>query len=200
MTSTNSNFIKGEELYKNQNFEEAIGYFSLAIKKEENPEIYYRRAMSFFHLKKNKEALTDLETAAELQPQNPFRYSAMAYVRDIMGDTKLAIEDYKKAIKLDPNDAVAFNNLGLLEEKLGWKEKARKNFEKADSLAKDDSWKSVEIEQNEVKNEIAEQNSSEIEGLNKNIFDVIKNLIESKESRSEFIAFLKNGFKLPKKN
>ena len=66
--SNNPNFLKGKEFYKAQKFNDAINEFSIAISKEENPYIYYERAMAYVHNNMLKLALTDLNVAAELQP------------------------------------------------------------------------------------------------------------------------------------
>jgi len=47
--SNNPNFLKGKEFYKAQKFNDAIAEFSIAISKEENPYIYYERAMAYVH-------------------------------------------------------------------------------------------------------------------------------------------------------
>ena len=86
-------------------------------------------------LGRNEEALQELDRAANLDPNNPYRYSSRAYFKDRVGDFLGAIEDYEKAIALDPEDAIGYNNLGIVEEKLGRKEKAQQNFNKADALA-----------------------------------------------------------------
>jgi Flp pilus assembly protein TadD len=133
--SNNPNFLKGKEFYKAQKFNDAIAEFSIAISKEENPYIYYERAMAYVHNNNLKLALADLNVAAELQPENPFRFSSRAYIKDLAGDTLGAVEDYEKCIALDDTDAIAHNNLGILADKLGRKEKAKKLVKRADRLA-----------------------------------------------------------------
>ncbi len=135
MKSTNKYFIQGLELSGNENYRAAIDLFTRAIETEENPEIYYERALAYFHSGDIHSALVDLNHAQELDPENPFRYSSRAFVRDKNGDLEGAMEDYKKAIELDPTDAIAFNNLGLLEEKAGFQGMASDRFKTADELA-----------------------------------------------------------------
>jgi tetratricopeptide (TPR) repeat protein len=85
-------------------------------------------------LGKNQEALEEFDRAANLEPNNPYRYSSRAYFKDRIRDYEGAIEDYQKAIDLDPEDAISLNNMGLVAEKLGRKEQAQSNFKKADEL------------------------------------------------------------------
>lgn len=131
----NKYFKKGIELSERENYPAAIDLFNKALEEEENPQIYYERALAYFHTGDNNASLVDMNHAQELDPGNPFRYSSRAYIRDKMGDLEGAIEDYKKAIELDPGDAIAFNNLGLLEEKAGFREMADSRFKVADELA-----------------------------------------------------------------
>lgn len=135
MKSKNNYFIKGLEHAEGGNYSAAIDCFTRALETEENPHIYYERALACFHIMDNQSALADMNKAQELDPENPYRYSSRAYIKDRSGDTEGAIEDYKKAIELDPEDAISHNNLGLLEEKAGFSEMAGNRFKMADGLA-----------------------------------------------------------------
>ena len=133
--SKNPNYLQGLAFYKQAEYEKAIEQFTLAIVKEENPNIYSERGIAWFHLGEKENALSDLNYALGLEPHNPYRYSSRAFLRDSMGDTQGAIEDYTKAVELDPDDAIALNNLGMAEEKLGYKERAEARWKQADNLA-----------------------------------------------------------------
>ena len=76
-----------------------------------------------------------MDYALGLEPNNPYRYSSRAYIKDWIGDIKGAIADYEVAVKLDPEDSIAYNNLGLLQEKLGYVDKAKSNYKRADQIA-----------------------------------------------------------------
>ncbi len=69
-----------------------------------------------------------------LEPDNPYRFSSRAYVKDRMQNYQGAIDDYTRAIELDPEDAISYNNRGMVEEKLGHQQRAQRNFAKADAL------------------------------------------------------------------
>ena len=187
--SNNPFFIEGQKLYKAKKFSEAIENFSKAIEKEENPYIYYERGMSYLHSRNFSLALSDLNTAAELQPENPFRFSSRAYVKDLMGDYIGAVEDYERCLKLDPNDAVALNNLGIIEDKLGRKEKAKKLVKRTDKLAAADEFLFQQRQKSFDKN-------IEKPPTKKSFKSIVKEVLTSKDGWAELFTFVKNGFKL----
>lgn len=206
--SQNKHFLNGVVKYQKEDYAGAISDFTLAIKEEENPNIYSERAIAHFHLKQHKNALADLNTALELEPENPYRFSSRAYIRDSMGDTNGAIEDYKKAIQLDPTDAIAHNNLGLLEEKLGYKEKAKKNWKKADELAEQEEFLKAMTKELGGPGEAVEEASAVPEpepaapqtptaptSENKTM-RVMADVFRSRDTLREFIRFVKNGFRI----
>jgi len=195
--SNNPNFLKGKEFYKAQKFSEATIEFTKAIEQEENPYIYYERAMAYFHSNKLKLAIADLDDAVNLQPKNPFRYSSRAYVKDLMGDTLGAIKDYEKCIELDKTDAIAYNNLGILEDKLGRKEKAKRLVKRADKLAAADEYlKNIQFEKRESKNNQNKEQQSKLEKPKSlTTFQIIKETFTSKARFNEFLTFVKHGFK-----
>ena len=92
------------------------------------------RAVVLHLLNRHEEAMSELNKALDLDPQNPYRYSSRAFLKDRIGDLKGAIADYEKAIEMDPEDAISINNKGLVEEKLGYKERANESFKRADDL------------------------------------------------------------------
>jgi tetratricopeptide (TPR) repeat protein len=176
--------LKGVEYLKKGKYNEALRCFNQAL--EINPDYcdcLTDRAIAYFYLKKNELSIIDLDRAVYLEPQNPFRYSSRAYIKEKIGDNYGAMEDYKKAIELDPDDAIAYNNLGLIEEKLGYMNSAKINFQKADSYFHMQNYSSPE----------ALNNRSE-----KNKKEYIKAIFKSKSSLKEFIRFIFNGFKLKK--
>lgn len=130
-------YKNGLEKLKEGKYSEALTNFDKAL--AENPydaSCISDKAVALFHLDKKMEALALLDHAQKLEPNNPYRYSSRAFIKDALGDLQGAISDYQKAIELDPDDMVAYNNLGLIEEKLGYKEAAKKKFAEADALAK----------------------------------------------------------------
>ena len=154
-----------------------------------NSDLLSLRGEALFKTKNYIPALRDFNRAAELEPNNPFRFSSRAFLKDAMGDTAGAVEDYKIALKLDPEDATILNNLGVLEEKLGYKEAAKRKYNLADELYQLDQ--SNEANENPpVHKEIAKIEEK------KSYISAIGSIFTDKKQRKEFIQFLRNGFKL----
>jgi tetratricopeptide (TPR) repeat protein len=138
-----------------------------------------------------------------LEPENPYRYSSRAYIRDACGDTEGAYKDYQVAVKLDPDDAIAHNNLGLIEEKLGYQADAKKRYTKADKLAEkfdyfpdqkqQDNFTDKFVKMGELENE---QEQEQIENPEKSLFSEMWKAVATEKGRKEFWKFVKNGFKV----
>jgi tetratricopeptide (TPR) repeat protein len=152
-----------------------------------------------FNLDRKKEALEYLDRAANLEPNNSYRYSSRAFVKGAMGDVLGGIEDYKKCIELDPEDAVAYNNLGMLEEQLGYKKQAEDSFKKADELAELLADNNITLE-SETEIKITETHREDTpvskDESPATTLGILKNIVSSKQGFKEFIQFVKNGFKL----
>lgn len=213
-----SYFNRGLARFKLGQYQQAVQDYDKAIEGvPENAMLYSERAVAKHLLKDNRGAIADFNIALKLEPSNPYRYSSRAYVRAVIGDTSGAIEDYKKAIELDPEDAVAYNNLGLLEEKLGYVQKAKENFRKADAIADEGkTFEKPDLEDALARYEKKEQEKKETLCLKKQpkgtgehlqepsnpsakeYFHVMKSVFTSKQIFSEFIEFIKYGWR--KKN
>lgn len=153
------------------------------------------RSMCYFHLGQFENSLEDFNQAVLLEPNNPYRYSSRAYIRDAMGDIDGAILDYEKATHLDPEDAIAHNNLGLLLEKKGRMKQAKSHFKKADEAApsffqdKEENSGTEKVETTSPINNLGpDENMSHM--------GVIRQTISSRKGFNEFMNFIKNGFKL----
>ena len=205
MTATNY-FDSAEAKLRSKDFKEAIKLYTKAIALEnQNAHYVSQRAVTFFHLGKNEEALYDFNKALELEPNNSFRYSSRAFLYSNMNNIDAAIKDYEKAIELDPDDSVAHNNLGLLLEQVGFDELAKQSFNKADKI------EGIELKGNGV---IPENNKIKIDELVNKVeinpetkelgtsykdmgyLQFIKLIWTNKKIRNDFFQFIKNGFRL----
>ncbi len=191
---------------------EAIQLYSEALEINPNdPDIYSDRGVAHLHNLDKEQCFNDLNKALELQPNYSYRYAARAYAKNNFGDTPGAILDYEKAVELDPDDAIAHNNLGLLLEQQGYKKAAEERFSRADKLSEiEDHLLDVidELDQqpSEVESEfIMEVKASETiqvvqeEGepkLNRKNTLEFKKIFTSKSQFSEFLRFIKNGFRI----
>ncbi len=190
-------FEKAVQLLKSEDYKGALNLLTELVKEfPENADYYSERGVVFFHVRKKKEAIKDMDKAVELEPHKSYRYSSRAYILGHYGKTEAAITDYEKAIELDPEDAIAHNNLGLLQEQQGYKNKAKTNFTKADSLAgnntdtgrADLNIEGEDIQTRNIQKEIDEENK------NKSLYSELKGIL-SKEGRESFGRFIKSGFK-----
>ncbi|PHQ79229.1 MAG: hypothetical protein COB65_12905 [Thalassobium sp.] len=198
---------------KSGNYEDALVAIEKAISIEPlEADLLSEKGVILFHLKRSPEALIYMNKARDREPDNPYRYSSRAFIKDSLGDTAGAIADYEICVKLDPEDAVAFNNLGMLEEKLGYMEKSKKSLAKADELGEMLSERGISppletsnevdqiqtilpSEEPESKSEVVpEEPDEKIESKGKVILDVFRD----KKTFKEFVAFVKRGFKNPK--
>ena len=179
----------------------ALQHFDKAIKKQSDlADFHSERGVALFHLNRKEDALAALNKALMLEPDNPYRYSSRAFIKDSMGDTEGAIQDYLKCIKIDPEDAIAFNNLGMLEEKMGRKTSAKKRFKRADELISlmDPESGQIKFAPDEtekprnIQKEINEERKQDIE---KGITGIMLDVFRNKNTRKEFLEFVKSGMK-----
>jgi tetratricopeptide (TPR) repeat protein len=188
---------KANEFYDKKNYQNSITTFEELLKIDKsNPDYFEKIGMCYFHSRNLILCLKNLNKAQKLDPNNPFRYSSRAFVKNGMGDVDGAIEDYNIAIHLDPQDAIAHNNLGLLQEKIGFDKQAKSSYKKADDLAVDffenkanDSFKNGHKKPDETPSYLTEDER-------KSTLSTIKNVFISRNGFKEFLKFLKNGFKL----
>ena len=99
---------KANEFYDKKNYQNSITTFEELLKIDKsNPDYFEKIGMCYFHSRNLILCLKNLNKAQKLDPNNPFRYSSRAFVKNGMGDVDGAIEDYNIAIHLDPQDAIA---------------------------------------------------------------------------------------------
>ena len=174
------------KLVRQEKFEEALSLTSSLVANDPNNSDYIGlHGLAKFYVK-DISCLEELDKAVSLDPENPYRYSSRAYIRDIMGDTPAAIEDYLKTIELDPEDHIAFNNLGMLQEKVGRQENAKKSFDKADKLLGIDKQKPAFPEEN-LQHTINKKKREDK-------WTVMKSIVGSKSGWQEFLSFVKTKF------
>ena len=218
----NSEHKKAQELLDDQKFEKSLVAFDKALKLDSNhPDILSHRGVLHLHMNQKKKCFDDLELSLKLDQDYGYRYAALAYAKDYFGDLESAIKLYQKAVEVDPEDAISHNNLGMLMEKQGYQQKAKDNFERADKLASIqdemlDKLDELEASENQFHTENGVSNPLPKPGsqlkpqgerlqpkklktdVPKTFSQVSKELVTKKSVFSEFVIFLKNGFKLKK--
>ncbi len=214
MSYLNPEHEKAVEQLKNGSYALALEHIHAALQvHKSHPVLLAERGTIYMYLKMKNEALEDMDLAVYLQPNNPYRYSSRAYVKDFFGDTLGAIEDYEKCLELDPEDIIAMNNLGLLIEKQGNRKKAEKYFNQSDALLKQNpDWKNRIATPDEAQlaqtadhetgpkasSENAEHNQVPLENSVESKTQIIKDVFTKKSVFREFLQFVFNGFKLKK--
>lgn len=199
MISTNEHYIRGRKKFEAQDFAGALKDYNLAIRAEENPNLYSERAVVWYYLQDKEKSLADMNHAAALEPENPYRYSSRAYIKDWIGDIQGAIADYERAVELDPEDSIAYNNLGLLQEKLGYVDKAKANYQRADQLEGVDELLDNIRKEHEQKAKKANKTPEPISAEERNelsLMALLRITFTTKKGMQEFVQFIKNGFRV----
>ncbi|XP_071694583.1 uncharacterized protein [Rutidosis leptorrhynchoides] len=104
--------LKGNDAMLFKWYPDAIFLYTIAIALCVDNAIYYcNRAAAYTHDKKYSEAISDCETAIEINPSYSKAYSRLGYVYFVQGNYSDAInKGYKKALQLDPeNESVKEN-------------------------------------------------------------------------------------------
>lgn len=201
---------KAIEELKAGKFDTALEHIQVALQiNKSHPVLLAERGTIYMYLKRKVEALEDMDLAVYLDPENSYRYSSRAYIKDFFGDTPGAIEDYEKCLELDPEDIIAMNNLGLLIEKQGNRKKAERYFKQTDDLLKQNpDWKNrVATPDEKAQNETKETPVLPDATLESTTFQstdedktsaskVVKDVFTKKSVFKEFLQFVMNGFKI----
>ncbi|HEY6504985.1 MAG TPA: tetratricopeptide repeat protein [Chitinophagaceae bacterium] len=114
---------KGNELYKQQQYEPAAAAYDVALTKDpENKTAMFNRASTTYRLSKFSEAIKSFEDLVANSTENGDKAKAYYNKGAILSNQKRleeSIEAYKNALRQDPNDKEARENLqkALLELK-----------------------------------------------------------------------------------
>ncbi len=104
-------FKKGLNKMADEELEDAIQYFDLAIRLDPNfIDAWIKRGYCFFHLGNYSQAILSYDKALAIDPTNTeaWNLKALAYYR--MKNYDKAIECVDRVIDLDPNDGMAWYN------------------------------------------------------------------------------------------
>lgn len=122
-----------------RNFEEAIRCASEALRLKKNfAYAYASRGYSIIENKGNSDqALSDLNKAIELKPDEFTSYNNKGRIYHNKGDLKEALANYSAAIKYNPKYHYSYNNRGMIHQAKGDYDKAVKDYNKAIHLKPD---------------------------------------------------------------
>lgn len=111
---------------------QALLEFDLAIEADpQDPEAHLWRAVTLQRLGDHRQALSDLQTAYDLNGGGPDVLIEYGNVYLALDQWQLAIAQYDLALAHDPQRAQAFHNRGVAYERMGQPADARANFEQA---------------------------------------------------------------------
>jgi tetratricopeptide (TPR) repeat protein len=109
---------RGMEYTTQQQYPEAIGDFSEALKlKPDDAGIYERRAYVEMKTNAYDKALADYSEAIKLKPKEVRYYLLRGYIYETKNDIKSSLADTDQALKLDPNNEEAKNRKARLEKR-----------------------------------------------------------------------------------
>ncbi|GMJ10838.1 translocon at the outer membrane of chloroplasts 64-III [Hibiscus trionum] len=96
---------KGNQAYKDKQWQKAIGFYTEAIKLSDNNATYYsNRAAAYLELGSFLQAEADCTKAINLDKKNVKAYLRRGTAREMLGYYKEAIEDFSHALVLEPTN------------------------------------------------------------------------------------------------
>jgi len=97
-------YNSGNDLYKQNKFEEAILSYDQALSISKDPKYYYQKGLAFSKLSKNKEAEDALRSSVALNDSFDIGYVALASLQTVNKDYDGAIKSYEKALAVTKNE------------------------------------------------------------------------------------------------
>jgi len=157
--------IKGNKLYHEGKYEDAVKEYTQGLTKKANYTLYYNRGASFFKLGQYNKALSDFENSATYSNSNEGHIKAiynagnssfMKAETEKAKNPSAALESYKKAVKhferviqLDQNNTNAAYNLELGRVRIEELNKQQQDQQKNDQNNNKDQQKSSSDNQNQ---------------------------------------------------
>ena len=101
------------EKYADGDYDDALEYFTSAIKWDSSYHVAYYHRGSFYYIRGDtKRALKDLNEAIKLDPSYSLAYYERGRVYYLKGKYKQAIDDFTKTIELNPHETSAYYRRG----------------------------------------------------------------------------------------
>jgi len=97
-------YNKGNDLYKQSKFEDAIKSYDQALSISKDPKYYYQKGLALSKLSKNKEAEDALKSSIALNDSFDIGYVALASIQTVNKDYDGAIKSYEKALAVTKNE------------------------------------------------------------------------------------------------
>ncbi|GER43745.1 glutamyl-tRNA(Gln) amidotransferase subunit A [Striga asiatica] len=108
---------KGNQAFKDKQWQRAIGFYTEAIKLNSNNATYYsNRAAAYLEMRSFIQAEADCTQAVDLDKKNVKAYLRRGTAREMLGYYKEAVEDFQYALVLEPNNKRAAQSLDRLKK------------------------------------------------------------------------------------
>lgn len=108
---------KGNQAFKDKQWQKAIGFYTEAIKLSgANATYYSNRALAYLELGSYLQAEADCNQAINLDKKNVKAYLRRATAREMLGYYKEAIEDFRYALVLEPTNKRASQSVERLRK------------------------------------------------------------------------------------
>ncbi|XP_073035137.1 LOW QUALITY PROTEIN: translocon at the outer membrane of chloroplasts 64-like [Primulina eburnea] len=108
---------KGNQAFKDKQWQRAIGFYSEAIKLNSSSATYYNnRAAAYLELGSYIQAEEDCTRAIDLDKKNVKAFLRRGTAREILGCYKEAMEDFRYVLVLEPNNKRAAQTLDRLKK------------------------------------------------------------------------------------
>ncbi len=115
-------------------YEEAVSYFTRALKQSENHDAYLQRGYAHEKLGRLDDALSDYSAAIQHNPITEKAYANRGNVYVKTENYSLAVADYSRAIELNPQNARTFYNRGIAYHRLRQIDRACEDWQRANAL------------------------------------------------------------------
>lgn len=130
--TANANLEKGNTSFDEENYEEAVAYYDIAIKAQgNNATAYGNKAAALNLLGRYQEALEMIEKALDISPMDAMLFLNKGDILSSMGKTQEAIAEFDKAIEKKPKLLEAYRSKGSTYYDMGKYEEALAEFDKA---------------------------------------------------------------------
>lgn len=106
-------FEQGLDAFQKGNYDQAVSFYTLQLKKTKRPNFYFNRASANFELQKYEEAIEDLTIVIDKEQNDTEAIYKRASAYFHLGHFQKTIIETKKLLRLDSKDDKAFNLQGL---------------------------------------------------------------------------------------
>lgn len=139
-------FDHAYQAYETGNYSEAIESYSRYIDAVSgDPSAHYNRALAYYNSNRYEEALTDLDRAIELDPNNADYYFYKAYSHEYLDECSDAVEAFDEYLKHKEGDVLLYGRKARCENQEKNFEQGFEDAQKALTLDKNDTYALFEV-------------------------------------------------------